>query len=563
MRPIFVYGIGRSGTSALLRALGEHPDFDASSASGEAPFIGRFIEFLDEFEVNSPVHEYNVANYKLDEASRSRVFARMLAALHCSPERKKDPKRFWTSKVSFNARSVDRLETIFPRFGLLYIVRNGVEVVNSASKFSGFQSMSFEQLCVRWVGSARQTRFAEARSDVAMMRHEDLIADPHRVLGDAFRKLNVPASDRPAEFIATNVFNSSFSPTERDGDASVARDTLADRRAGAWEAWTDEERSTFLRVCEDEMRRLGFEVPGVFDGTEWSQPVPNRPARQFEPLPEVTDVSRADPVRVPDAFAEARASAEPLRGELHKRVRLAIANYCIHPAPEAGLVYVEVPKVACSTIKHLVQNAELRARNEEPRAFDRMLVHRRRESPLPEIKDMDDATLENMLRVEGGPLRFTVVRDPYDRTLSCYLSKIAVPRMPQRRQIIAALDGGDPQTVEDDGREIDFATFLEVVASQPVRDMDIHWRPQVDQALIGLVKYDFIGRFERLNEALGYVKHRVGSSFDARVPRATNATGSADRTKDYYDARTIELVRRIYADDFEAFGYDADRQLAA
>ena len=592
MRPIFVYGIGRSGTSALLKAVGEHPDFDKFSARGEAPFIAEFIDFLNQFETQSPNKDYNVKNYKLDSEERSKVFARMMYQLH-SASRGPDRARFWTSKISFNERIVGRMEELFPRFGVLYIVRNGIEVVNSSRNFHGFSSMDFEALCRRWNGSVRALRFAEERRDVAMMRHGDLVSDPHSVLQAAFQKLRVPHSDAPADFISSNIFNSSFSPTSSDTEKAVAGRTLSERQTEAWNSWSDSEQETFLSICEPEMRRLNFGIPGILEGGEWRQsPGPAQAARgpgakgdkpggksvgkpapkpkgkprtivatQYEAIESVTAKARAGSVVVPASVIKRRSlpTGESLRDALEARIGFGEASYCVHPALRAGAMYVEVPKVACTSIKYIVQSVEAEAAGETPREFDRHLVHKRTASPLPALRHMDDKEIESVLRGPDGPFRFTIVRDPYARVLSCYLSKIA-RRMPQRTQIIAALDGTDPSKTTDDGRDIDFQSFLEVVAAQSVRDMDIHWRPQVDQALIGIIPYDFIGRYESFQAAMGYVKHRAFPKSDVRMPAATNATGSSNKEGQYYDRRTIDLVRQIYVEDFKAFGYDPDRQ---
>jgi hypothetical protein len=63
---------------------------------------------------------------------------------------------------------------------------------------------------------------------------------------------------------------------------------------------------------------------------------------------------------------------------------------------------------------------------------------------------------------------------------------------------------------------------------------------------------DFIGRFERLEEDFRHVCATIGLA--ARLPRL-----NVSRTRpyqEYYNPRTIELVRRAFAADIELFEYD-------
>lgn len=599
--PVFVTGIGRSGTSAVLKALGEHPDFALSSAFGEAPFIHSFMQFLAEFEDGPRATDYHRKNYKVDERTRGRIFRRMLTALH-APASKEEPERtaYWTSKISIRKETVGKFELVFPDFRVLYIIRNGIEVVNSSRNFAGFSALDFEALCRRWNGSLESNRFLECRADCAVIRHEDLVRDPQAVLGAAFERLNVAPDPAPARFIAGTVFNSSF----QDGSSSAeANSVFAERLTSAWEAWSDPEKAIFRTVCGAAMEHYGFRIPGELDGRAWAQdatasatppPAPQdapsaaapptaaqeapgaaapktsgdrpaagdrdgsraaRPAPKLVPLRAVPDRSEAGAITVPEGWLAARAAAgdAPLVEEIEARIGRKEASYCIHPSPGRRLVYVETPKVACTSIKYLVQSLELEAQGLPPREFSGPLIHNRRESPLPAIGTMPRDAVEEVLR---GPdyFRFTIVRDPFERALSCYLSKIARP-LPQRKRIIAAQDGIRHQDAVDDGRAISFETFLDVVSGQTVREMDIHWRPQSDHLMLGLIPYDFIGRYDALQSGLGYVKNARFAQSEVCLPEATNATRAAQDMARWYTPRCIELVRKIYRNDFEAFGY--------
>ena len=574
--PVFVTGIGRSGTSAVLKSLAEHPLFEASSAFGEAPFVAAFMQFLRDYE-NGPQADYHLKNYKVDPKRRARILGNMLANLHVAEPDPARRKPFWTSKISFREEAAPKFDELFPRLGVIYIIRNGIEVVHSSRNFAGFSAMDFEALCNRWRASLRANRFLETRGDCAMVRHGDMVRDPEGTFARVFERLQVPYDDGPARFIGGTVFNSSFGGLKaRQVERGASSKEMSERLLSAWNAWTAQERATFTERCGAEMARYGFAVPGEREGEAWTQPeatshvgragdaatrarvaaarVKRKPA-EYEPVEPVEDPQRAGAITVPAAVIERRAIGDgvPILRTIEKRIGLPIASYGTHPARAAGCLYVETPKVACTTIKYLVQNAELEALGKPIRPFDRQEIHRRTDSPLPAIRHMKDAEARAVLQTEDL-FRFAIVRNPFERALSCYLSKV-VPPMPQRVQLIAQADGIKAARARDDGREITFRRFLELVAEQDVRHMDGHWRPQVDQILVGLVRYDFIGDFARFREALGYVKHRCFPESKVELPAATNRTGAGRAVREHYDEGCADLVRRIYREDFEAFGY--------
>lgn len=567
---VFVTGIGRSGTSALLKSLGEHPDFVKPVTFGEAPFIDSFLSFLKTYENDPASKMYNLASYKVQPDERYNIFSEMIYKLHVKPAKGHELKKvsYWASKTSIRAETYEKMGELFGPFQVLYIIRNGIEVVNSARHFDGFKALDFKKLCARWRDSLVSNRFLEAESNCTMFRHQDLIQDPYTVLQFAFERMDINHSDGPANFLAGNIFNSSFSATQQGADnASVFKERLKE----AWQSWSQEEQAIFLEDCGDEMLRYGFTIPGRQEGAFWKQPEPlvtditklrKRNVVRADRLSIIRDfdgtAQEAGAIVLPAALLEERVvtSVDQIQSNIENKIGMNYANYCIHPAPKAGLLYAEVPKVACSTIKYLMQSLEYEAAGATMRTFDRHLVHNRVQSPLPFISKMKPEELSDVFQGDGLK-RFTFVRDPFARALSCYLSKLT-KNMPQKRPIIAILENRKIEEITDISRDITFREFLEAVSKQSIREMDIHWRPQTDQILLGLIKYDFIGRYEQFLDGLGYLKKMYFPKSRVLLPSSTNATKSGDLFSQYYDSRCIELVRKIYKDDFALLGYDPE-----
>lgn len=227
-------------------------------------------------------------------------------------------------------------------------------------------------------------------------------------------------------------------------------------------------------------------------------------------------------------------------------------DYLTHISRKHRCVFVEVPKAGCSVVKRVLQYSEVDGQGVDPEAS----VHDRSLSPLAApIRGGFD-----LAEIFGDPttyFRFSFVRNPYSRALSCYLEKIAGEQWLREKRLPAL--GFSPDA------EVSFVDFLSRVAEQGPAEMDIHWAPQ--HALLSLrkVRYDFLGRFEAFHADLG----RLIEHLDLDVPpgllhrRTAHVTHAGDRLHDFYDAESVRLVREIYAGDFESLGYGRDLRFAS
>jgi len=227
-------------------------------------------------------------------------------------------------------------------------------------------------------------------------------------------------------------------------------------------------------------------------------------------------------------------------------------NYLTHVSLRHRAVFLEVPKAGCTVVKTILQYSENGGR--APEGQDS--VHKRATSPLS-APFRDDLDLDDLFGPESDFFTFTFVRNPYSRALSCYLEKIVGKRHlsdVRRPKLGIPLDA-----------EVSFREFLEAVARQKPRGMDIHWAPQATLAAFGKIQHGFVGRFESFGSDLRWVIDRLGLEAPAElVDRPTSHTTNArDRLMEYYeDERCGALVREIYRDDFRRLGYGVDVRFA-
>ena len=574
MQPIFVTGIGRSGTSALLKCLVYHKNVIEPEVLGEAPFIGHFVNFIHNYE-NGTDREYRLKNYKLGTEERADAFGEMLYKLHIAPKNKEKAKtaaaKYWPAKAFPNRKNYSAFKNIFPGMKMMYIMRNGIEVVNSTRNFHGFSNLTFEDCCRRWAGSIQANNFLENRADVAFIKHHDMVTNPVEVLGDAFAEIGMARDPKPGEYIQSNIFNSSFDNTNENINAVKH---FEGRLQAAWDAWTSEEQELFIKLCDSYMQSYGFALPVGYKGRKTVKAAAKKkPATKGKPSvekPVKKPVAKAPaPIGKVSAASLTKAPGKSVLGKLNNRPKLRgsledkleaympskISNYCLHTSLRHGFTYVEVPKTGCTTVKHLVQKIEWESNGGVPE--DRVKVgshvHFRNQSPLPMFREMTKKDKTRSLSGKDMTI-FTFVRNPFSRALSCYKSKVEVGIGP-KKHLIAMRDGVKPEDA-DLTKHISFREFLELISTQDSKDMDIHWRPQVDQTMIDLVKYDFIGRYENFAADLNHIIKKISpDAFEFDIPRPRNKTKAMEELNAYYDDDCKKLVQKLYANDFAAFGY--------
>jgi hypothetical protein len=222
------------------------------------------------------------------------------------------------------------------------------------------------------------------------------------------------------------------------------------------------------------------------------------------------------------------------------------ANYLTHISWRYRYSYVEVPKTGCTSIKRMLQLAEVDydvsrlAKN----------IHDRQHSPLA-------SPMATPYRYESALdahrlFVFSVVRNPFTRALSGYLDKIVETQWERERRL--------PQLGFSVSDDVSFFDFLKRVSEQQNHERDIHWAPQSYLLGGGGIHFDHIGRFENLREEIAVIADRIGILIEPSLMLRTtaHATNADSRLEDFLGEREADLILEIYAQDFARFEYDTD-----
>jgi hypothetical protein len=197
--------------------------------------------------------------------------------------------------------------------------------------------------------------------------------------------------------------------------------------------------------------------------------------------------------------------------------------------PEIHLLYIPVTKVANRSIKAALAD-HVGLPYDDPHEADWQKV------PLQAVSNLTNY------------FRFTFVRNPLDRLLSCYAQKIVL----YARQLQLPLlfwQYGDLFTAE-----MSFADFVRAVASIPDEQADRHFLSQhhfIYHNEVCLV--DFIGRFEKLNHDWAILQQQAGLGKLAHYNPSVHQPYT-----EIYTPELAQLAVNRYQKDIELLAYTAE-----
>ena len=196
------------------------------------------------------------------------------------------------------------------------------------------------------------------------------------------------------------------------------------------------------------------------------------------------------------------------------------------------LLYITNEKVASSTIK--ANLIDLKTKKFVAQGGEDIASFRRRyEKPSSRIIETHE--LENKIV-------FSAVRNPFSRILSGYLNKSSRGTITFRKQF-------------GDKIPINFLEFLVAIENLDSWRLDSHFRSQYLNLAIDELKYNYVFFLEKF---IHLERFLLQNNNDEIVSSRSNATNASMLIGQYYGDREIALVRKIFARDFELFGYSND-----
>jgi molybdopterin adenylyltransferase len=234
-------------------------------------------------------------------------------------------------------------------------------------------------------------------------------------------------------------------------------------------------------------------------------------------------------------------------------------------APRIKVMYVPTTKVACSTLKLFISqaegcyNASVAQEIITPNISQEQTVHNYRVHGLTRFLDMSDKEKWEIINSPDW-LRVAALRDPIKRAYSSWENRafLRAPGTPQ--SVIDAC--GD---VSVDGRVDVAATFKKFArAIHADRDsfaIDDHFRPQFNTLYSNQVDYHHLIRIDNHGEMQNLadiINKRAGTNI--QLQRLNSGLGI--KPEQVCDKETADLIAATYKEDYEWFGF-APHQITA
>ncbi|XP_052560422.1 carbohydrate sulfotransferase 9 isoform X3 [Tympanuchus pallidicinctus] len=225
------------------------------------------------------------------------------------------------------------------------------------------------------------------------------------------------------------------------------------------------------------------------------------------------------------------------------------------------VLYCEVPKAGCSNWKRVLMVLNGLATSVRNISHDD--VHYGKH-----LRKLDSYDLKGIYTRLNTYTKTIFVRDPLERLVSAFRDKFEHPNSYYHpvfgKAIIKKYRHNANEEALETGSGVKFKEFIQYLldSHRPV-GMDIHWEQVSKLCYPCLINYDFIGKFETLEEDANYFLQLVGAPAELKFPRFKDRHSSDERTsaevvKQYLKELSKEerqLIYDFYYLDYLMFNY--------
>ncbi len=207
-------------------------------------------------------------------------------------------------------------------------------------------------------------------------------------------------------------------------------------------------------------------------------------------------------------------------------------------------IFFIIPKTGCTSLKtQLLKPLGMREKEEGANNF-----FHPKDFPFP------FAEYEELNTTYASYLKFAIVRNPWDRLVSCFKDKI---RAADYNEL--GFKDGVAIPLQRFGEtfygDMTFKAFVDAVCALPDAVADNHFRSQFYQLISpeGELLVNYIGRFERIEQSFAEIAANTGLPLTASIH--LNQSQSQKHWRSYYTDELDSMVRKRYAEDIRLLQY--------
>jgi len=152
---------------------------------------------------------------------------------------------------------VKGLLELYPEVKIIYIVRNGIDVVNSRTKFLPTSTRDFADQCRIWSESYYTHRCLSDVDNAIEVRQEEMVTDPESMFKKIFNFIGVEYHQPSVDWVKGNIWH----PLDSKGKPNADVRKILTEREPPYKSWSEDQRATFIKICAEPMEELGYEIP--------------------------------------------------------------------------------------------------------------------------------------------------------------------------------------------------------------------------------------------------------------------------------------------------------------
>ncbi|MBW2998482.1 sulfotransferase family protein [Candidatus Woesearchaeota archaeon] len=199
-------------------------------------------------------------------------------------------------------------------------------------------------------------------------------------------------------------------------------------------------------------------------------------------------------------------------------------------------IYFFIPKVACSSIKKICSD----------------LLCLESDSIIQIHINKYPFIFRKKIAKYNNYFKFTFVRNPWDRIVSCYKNKIREKSLNNQHFVNGVFSRFI--TYGTFTPEMSFEDFVKAICEISDEDANVHFQSQykfiTDKK--GKIIVDFIGQFENIDKDFNKICKKL--KINVKLPHLMKS--EKKDYKEYYTKETKEMIRKRYKKDIEMFGYN-------
>lgn len=199
--------------------------------------------------------------------------------------------------------------------------------------------------------------------------------------------------------------------------------------------------------------------------------------------------------------------------------------------PQLNLIYISISKTGISSIRSIFLKKVGATYNKK----NYKTIHGK-------VADIFQYISIKKVSKQQDTYKFSIVRNPFDRLVSCYKNKIL------DEEYLPIQKGYDSLFYKD----MSFEEFAKGVCQLPDMLSDRHFRSQYSYLFYkGELIVDFLGKFENIDEDFDVIKKK----YDLGELPHINKSSTKSNYRDYYTPELVQLVYNRYKNDVEKFNY--------